>query len=88
MTYALQVCYAQAKSVMDKTGSWVEGGGEDNPAVGSQQLAREERDLLLPLLRLRQACCHLQVRGCFTCNPTPPRPSFRLQGQASVPRLL
>jgi hypothetical protein len=34
------------------------------PILDSQLLPAEQRRLLLPLLRLRQACCHPQVTSC------------------------
>ena len=69
--FPVQHCHAQAKRVMGGAGTLAEGGGRRKPMSGSKQLARQERDLLVQLLRLRQACCHLQADPC-------PHPCFSL----------
>ena len=59
--FSVQHCHAQAKWVLDRADTSVEQGGRGKVASGSKQLARQERDLLVQLLRLRQACCHMQA---------------------------
>ena len=51
-----------------RQGDQVRGQGEGNlqDAVARRLTPREEKQLLLPLLRLRQACCHPQVHPSCT----------------------
>lgn len=41
-----------------------QGEGDLQEAAARRLTPREEKRLLLPLLRLRQACCHPQVHPC------------------------
>lgn len=45
-----------------------QGEGDLQEAVARRLTPREEKQLLLPLLRLRQACCHPQVRPSYTIH--------------------
>ena len=40
--------------------------GEDTPEGARRLTKKEEKSILHPLLRLRQACCHPQVRPAST----------------------
>lgn len=62
-TSLLQACASRARDLLPAQhlgGPWAVGADEDN---GNRPLtAREVKQLLVPLVRLRQACCHPQAR--------------------------
>ena len=63
----LQWCYERAKRVLVRVeqAQREEQGDVEPSAVQKLRHVKEEKDLLLALIRLRQACCHPQVSVCF-----------------------
>ena len=59
----VQSCAANARHVLPAGLLAALAAGGDSPEAGRRLSHSEEKSLLPPLLRLRQACCHPQVSG-------------------------
>lgn len=70
-----QSCAAEARDVLSadlRAAIDAEQRGAPGGGAAQRRLTRDEERQLLPrLLRLRQACCHPQVRGRSTAGPPP-----------------
>ena len=62
MNVFMQGCAAAVSRVISKDLQRALAGGEDTPEGARRLTKKEEKSILHPLLRLRQACCHPQVR--------------------------
>ena len=61
-TAPMQGCAAAVTRVISKELQKALAAGEDTPEGARRLTKKEEKSILHPLLRLRQACCHPQVR--------------------------
>ena len=68
----MQGCAADVSRVISKDLQRALAAGEDTPEGSRRLNKKEEKNILRPLLRLRQACCHPQVR------PVPDTPCDQL----------
>ena len=71
--YAVQRCAADVWKVFSDEVRRALAVGEDSPEVMRRLSKEEEKRVQAPLLRLRQACCHPQVRLQTSRGPPQPR---------------
>ncbi len=77
----MQGCAAAVTRVISKELQKALAAGEDTPEGARRLTKKEEKSILHPLLRLRQACCHPQVR------PAPDLPFAQAPVHLLVPDL-
>ena len=71
MCVSAQECVSRASAVLPSQAlAQAQGQGAVQEDAQRRLLPREEKRLLLPLLRLRQACCHPQVCHSLTLPAT------------------
>ena len=71
----VQGCAAAVTRMIPKELQKALAAGEDTPEGARRLTKKEEKSILHPLLRLRQACCHPQVRpalGYLCASPSTP----------------